>query len=169
MTIAGRSCGNKLKIIVNALTDSYRNFVNGYCTPGNYSYDVNQPRECEGPIGRRHAISKIHLNLIADSESKVRANRDYISFHESVDQYESMLRVPIRQFSAGKWACQKHDQMFTGLDVTRIDLSDQEMLFKAVYRVVLRQNLLHRSRYCAIFENIQSEENWQPCHLSGGL
>ena len=128
--------------------------------PGNYSYDVNQPSESEGPIGQRHAISKIHLKLIADSKFKIRANRDFTSFHESVERYESMQRVSISQFSASKWACQKHDQMFAGLDVNQIDLSDQEILFKAVYRVVLRQNLLHRSRYCAILENIQSEEDW---------
>ena len=128
--------------------------------PGNYSYDVNQPSECEEPIGQRHAISKLHLKLIADSEFKIRANRDTTSFHESVERYESMQRVSISQFSAGKWACQKHDQMFAGLDVNRIDLSDQENLFKAVYRVVLRQNLLHLSRYCAIFENIQRKEDW---------
>ena len=116
---------------------------------------------CEGPIGDRHAISRSHLRLIAEDENKIRANKEIRSFAAWSEQYEELQGVPISRFSAGKWACQKHDAMFAGIDAKRIDLSEQENLFKVVFRVVLRYNHLILARWNAHCMETTTEDGWR--------
>ena len=117
--------------------------------------------KCGGPIGFRHAISETHMRLIADEDHKIRANKEIPGFGEWVDKYEGLRRVPISRFSAGKWSCQTHDEMFHGLDANRIDLSDTENLFKAVYRVVLRQTHLNIARWEAYLRGTETQDGWE--------
>ena len=116
---------------------------------------------CKGPIGYRHAIAKRHLNLIADADNRIRANKDIESFDIWTEQYPELQPVPISRFSAGKWSCQKHDERFAGIDAEHIDLSEPENLFKAVYRVVLRQNHLTAARWSAHWAETETEEGWK--------
>ena len=118
--------------------EHYRQVMNGVCMA---KVGGDSPAEaCEGEVGYRHAISERHLGLIADAKKEIRANKEIGSFAVWSEQYEDLERVPISRFSAGKWACQRHDARFPGIDAKQIDLSDPENLFKAVYRVVLRHN-----------------------------
>ena len=139
--------------------EHYRQVMNGVCMA---RVGGDSPAEaCEGPIGYRHAISERHLRLIADAEKKIRANKEIGSFAVWSEQYEELERVPISRFSAGKWACQRHDARFPGIDAKQIDLSNPENLFKAVYRVVLRHNHLTLARWTAHSRGITTEEGWR--------
>ena len=145
---------------MESLRNEYRRVTNGFCMFGSSNHEDIQTSDCSGEIGQRHAISRRHLRIIADNKNMIRAIKEIGAFDNCLEQYESMQLVPISQFSAGKWLCQKHDQMFAGLDTELIDLSNPENLFKAVYRVVLRQNLLSFARWQAHWVNTQSEEDW---------
>ena len=134
---------------LNDLWEHYRFVANGICMATIRADDEDSTNPCEGPIGHRHAIAKRHLQLIADAESRIRANRESGTFAVWPEQHDDLQRVPISRFSAGKWSCQRHDQRFAGIDSRRIDLSEPENLFKAVYRVVLRQNHLMAARWHA--------------------
>ena len=139
--------------------EHYRQVMNGLCMA---MAGGDSPAEaCEGEIGYRHAISKRHLRLIADAEKKIRANKEIGSFEVWPEQYEELERVPISRFSAGKWACQRHDARFPGIDAKQIDLSNPENLFKAVYRVVLRHNHLTLARWNAHCTGTETEEGWR--------
>ena len=117
---------------------------------------------CEGPIGQRHAIAKRHLRLIAEGNNReIRANKEIGAFEKWSEQYDALQRVAISQFSAGKWSCQKHDERFAGIDAEHIDLSEPENLFKAVYRVVVRQNHLSAARWSAHWGVTRTEEGWE--------
>lgn len=78
-----------------------------------------------------------------------------------MEKYEGLGRVAISRFSAGKWSCQKHDEMFRGIDAKRIDLTDPENLFKAVYRVVLRQTHINTARWTAFCEGTETQDGWE--------
>jgi len=116
---------------------------------------------CKGPIGYRHAIARRHLNLIADADNKIRANKDIDGFDIWPEQYPELQSVPISRFSAGKWSCQKHDERFAGIDAEHIDLSEPDNLFKTVYRIVLRHNHISAARWNAHYEATQTEEGWK--------
>ncbi len=144
---------------LNERKEVYRQIMNGTCMT---QVGGDSPAEgCEGQIGYRHAISERHLRLIADAESKIRANKEIGQFEVWAEQYEELQSVPISRFSAGKWACQKHDARFPGIDAEQIDLSNPENLFKAVYRVVLHQNHLMMARRHAHCTGIETEEGWR--------
>ena len=144
---------------LNDLRERYRQVMNGICMAQGGG---ESPAEaCKGPIGKRHAISRSHLRLIAEDENKIRANKEIGSFEAWSKQHEELQGVPVNQFSAGKWACQRHDAMFTGIDAKRIDLSEPENLFKAVCRVVLRQNHLMLARWNAHCMETTTEEGWR--------
>ena len=137
----------------------YRQVMNGVCMAQGGG---DSPAEaCEGQIGYRHAISERHLRLIADAESKIRANKEIGSFAVWAEQYEYLQPVPISRFSAGKWACQKHDARFPGIDAEQVDLSNPENLFKAVYRVVLHHNHLTLARRIAHCAGTETEKGWR--------
>ncbi len=139
--------------------EHYRQVMNGLCMA---RVGGDSPAEaCEGEIGYRHAISERHLRLIADTEKKIRANKEISSFEVWSEQYEDLEQVPISRFSAGKWACQRHDARFPGIDAKQIDLSNPENLFKAVYRVVLRHNHLTLARWTAHCTGTETEEGWR--------
>ena len=146
---------------LDELRKSYRSLTNGVCMATIRAGDESPTDPCEGPIGYRHAIAKRHLKLIADIENRIRANTEIGSFTVWPEQYDELQRVPISRFSAGKWSCQKHDQRFAGIDAQRIDLSDPENLFKAIYRVVLRQNHLMAARWNAHFTGTETKEGWK--------
>ena len=101
------------------------------------------------------------MALIADDENIIRANKEIGSFEVWSEQYDELQRVPISRFSAGKWACQRHDERFPGVDTKQIDLSDPENLFKAFYRTVLRHSHLSLARWHAHCEGIETEEGWK--------
>lgn len=143
---------------LNELRKHYRTVINGVCMAAIRSGDENPKDLCKGPIGHRHAIAKRHLKLIADSENRIRANREIGSFEAWSEEYDELVPVPISRFSAGRWSCQKHDERFLGIDAERIDLSDPENLFKGVYRVVLRQNHLMLARWNAHFTGTRRED-----------
>ena len=147
------------------LESRYRDIVTKGICIATIRADHESPTEsCEGPIGRRHAIAERHLKLIAertDGGKKIRANKEYQTFTEWSEQYDELQPVPISQFSAGRWSCQRHDEIFAGIDAQHIDLSEPENLFKAVYRVVLRQNHLMLARWNANFMETQTEEGWE--------
>ena len=144
---------------LNERKEIYRQIMNGVCMA---QVGGDSPTEdCEGQIGYRHAISERHLRLIADAEKKIRANKEIGSFEVWAEQYEDLQPVPISRFSAGKWACQKHDARFPGIDAEQIDLSKPENLFKAVYRVVLRQNHLTLARWNAHCAGTETEKGWR--------
>ena len=128
------------------------------------THDEAPTEPCEGKIGRRHAIARRHLKLIAertDGGTKIRANKEYRTFMESSRELEDFQLVPVSQFSAGRWACDTHDKIFAGIDASCIDLSKPENLFKAVYRVVVRQTHLMLARWNANFMGTQTEEGWE--------
>lgn len=144
---------------LNERKEVYRQIMNGTCMT---QVGGDSPAEgCEGQIGYRHVISERHLRLIADAESKIRANKEIGRFEVWAEQYEELQSVPISRFSAGKWACQKHDARFPGIDAEQIDLSNPENLFKAAYRVALHQNHLMMARRHAHSTGIETEEGWR--------
>ena len=146
---------------LDKLQEHYRSVSDGVCMASIRAVDERQVDPCEGPIGNRHAIAKRHLRLIADADSLLRANKEVGSFAVWSQQYDNLQPVPISRFSAGRWSCQKHDQRFQGIDAQRIDLSEPENLFKAVYRVVLRHNHLMLARWNAHFLETETEEGWK--------
>ena len=146
------------------LREHYHTVTKGICMAAIKAVHEAPTESCEGRIGRRHAIAERHLKLIAENRgagNTIRANKDYQSFAEWSGKYDELQPVPISQFSAGKWSCQKHDQRFAGVDAERIDFSDPENLFKAVYRVVLRQNHLMSARWNAHFKGTETDEGQQ--------
>ena len=146
---------------LDGLRHDYRSVIKGMCMATLRLDDESPTDTCEGPIGNRHAIAKRHLQLIADSENRIRANRETGTFAVWPEQYDDLQHVPISQFGAGRWSCQKHDQRFAGIDAQCIDLSEPENLFKAVYRVVLRQNHLTLARWNAHYKGTETEEGWK--------
>ena len=117
---------------------------------------------CGGPIGDRHAIAKRHLQLIAEgSNREIRANKEIGSFEKWSEQHDALQRLSISKFSTGKWSCQRHDERFKGIDDEPIDLSEPENLFKAVYRVVVRQNHLSAARWSAHWEATRTRDGWE--------
>ena len=146
---------------LDELQQQYRAVADGVCM-ARFGYSAaGSTDDCKGPIGRRHAIAKRHLQLIADTKSQIRANKEGDSFADWADQYNDLQLVPISRFAAGKWSCQRHDERFAGIDAQRVDLSKPENLFKAVYRVVLRQSHLMLARWNAVYKGIQSEAGWE--------
>lgn len=144
---------------LNEREEIYRRIMNGVCMT---QVGGDSPAEaCEGQIGYRHAISERHLRLIADTEKKIRANKEIGSFAVWAEQYDELQRVPVSRFSAGKWACQRHDARFPGIDAKQIYLSNPENLFKAVYRVVVRHNHLTLARWTAHCAGIETEQGWR--------
>ena len=101
------------------------------------------------------------MRLIADSENQIRANRETGTFANWSEQYDDLQLLPISRFSAGRWSCQRHDQRFAGIDAEKIDLSEPENLFKAVYRGVIRQNHLMLARWNAHCVGTHTEEGWK--------
>lgn len=132
---------------LNDLSEHYRSVNNGICMATIQLGDEFPTEPCEEPIGYRHAIAKRHLKLIADCKGRIRANRETGTFAKWPEQYDDLQFVQITQFSAGRWSCQRHDERFGCIDAQTIDLSDSESLFKAVYRVVARQNHLMLARW----------------------
>lgn len=145
---------------LNELNERYRAVTDGVCMVAIRSRDERSAGPCKGPIGFRHAIARRHLRLIADDGDRIRANKEVGTFAVWPEKYDDLRLVPISRFSAGKWACQKHDLRFEGIDAERIDLAKPENLFKAVYRVVLRHNHLTLARWNAHFTNTKTEEGW---------
>ena len=138
--------------------------VEGLCMATIGTHDEAPTEPCEGKIGRRHAIARRHLKLIAertDGGTIIRANKEHKTFMESSRELEDLQLVSVSEFSAGRWACDTHDKIFAGIDAPCIDLSKPENLFKAVYRVVVRQTHLMLSRWNAIFMATQMEEGWE--------
>ena len=136
----------------------------GICMATIRTRDEAPTEPCEGKIGRRHAIARTHLKLIAertDGGTEIRANKEYKTFMESSRELEYLQLVSVSEFSAGRWACDTHDKIFAGIDALCIDLSKPENLFKAVYRVVVRQTHLMLARWNAIFMATQMEEGWE--------
>ena len=145
--------------LLGHLREHYRSVINGTCMAA-IGYGDESPRDpCEGPIGNRHAIARRHLKLIGGCDGMVRANKEIGTFDMWPEQYEDLKLVSIRQFSAGKWSCQNHDERFGAIDAKEIDLSEPESLFKAIYRVVVRHNHLVMARWSAFCEVVQSEES----------
>ena len=146
---------------LNDLREHYRSITNGICMANFGAADEGSTDKCEGPIGHRHAIAKRHLQFIADADNRIRANKETGSFAIWPEQYDGLQRVPTSRFTAGRWSCQKHDQRFAGIDAQRIDLSEPENLFKAVYRVVLRHNHLTLARWNAHFRGTETQDGWK--------
>ncbi len=146
---------------LNDLREHYRSVANGICMATIRLGDESFTEPCEGPIGHRHAIAKRHVKLIADVKSQIRANRETGTFAIWPAQYDDLQLVPISRFSAGRWSCQRHDERFEGIDAQQIDLSEPENLFKAVYRVVLRQNHLMLARWNAHVAAARTVEGWE--------
>lgn len=150
---------------LDGLKKTYDRIVaKGICMATIGTHDEAPTEPCEGKIGRRHAIARRHLKLIAertDGGTKIRANKEYKTFMESSRELEDFQLVPVSEFSAGRWACQRHDEIFAEIDAQRIDLSEPENLFKAVYRVVVSQTHLTTARWEAIFMGTQTEEGWE--------
>ena len=114
---------------LNDLRKRYRSVVNGMCMATFRLGDEVLPEPCEGPIGYRHAIARRHLNLIADCDGRIRANRETGTFAIWPERYDSLQLVPVSRISAGRWSCQRHDERFGGIDAQDIDLSEPENLF----------------------------------------
>ena len=132
------------------LLNRFKDVANGACM-ASFTYKGEALADpCDGIVGDRHAIAKNHLRLIADANDRVRANKAIATFDKYAVRYERLQRVPIKQFSAGRWACQKHDERFAGIDASRIDLANPENLFKAVYRAAARHNHLAIARWMAV-------------------
>ena len=130
----------------------------------NATIDCDHESNCEGKVGRRHSISRRHLKLIADkdgSENHIYAIRERRTFFEHTERDAPLPLVSIKEFSAGKWACQKHDKIFENLDEELVDLSIPENLYKYVGRVVFRHNLLMQQRWIPIWEKAQEEHCWK--------
>ena len=146
---------------VDQLQQHYDNVSGGVCMAA-IRYSGTAPADpCEGKIGDRHAIARRHLRLVANTEDRIWANKEIASFEKWPEKYPVLQSVPITQFSAGKWSCQKHDERFAGIDSAQIDLSDSENLFKAIYRAVLRHNHLSMARWTAVHELTRTEEGWR--------
>lgn len=146
---------------LDELREEYRRIVNGVCMAAIRFPTDKTESGCGGSIGSRHSISKNHLKIISDCNGNIRANKEIGTFGNWIEHYRAMQQVPISQFSAGKWSCQKHDERFSEIDRLSIDLSRQENLFKIVYRVVLRHSHLSLARWNANYEAITSEEGWK--------
>ena len=146
---------------LDKLQEHYRVVTNGVCMATVRASNDSLTDPCAGPIGYRHAIARRHLQLITDDGNLVRANKEVGTFAIWPEQYDDLQLVPISRFSAGKWACEKHDQRFAGIDAERIDLAESENLFKAVYRVVLRHNHLMLARWNAHYAATETEEGWE--------
>ena len=146
---------------LDELREEYRRIANGVCMAAIKFPSDKTESGCGGPIGSRHSISKNHLKILSDCDGKIRANKENGTFGNWIENHLALQLVPITQFSAGKWSCQKHDERFAEIDRLSIDLSKQENLFKIVYRVVLRHSHLSLARWNAIFEATKSEEGWQ--------
>ena len=145
---------------LNDLQTHYRSVTKGICMATIRLGGESFTEPCEGPFGFRHAIAKRHLKLIADCNSQIRANRETGTFTKWPERYDDLQLVPISRFSAGRWSCQRHDERFGGIDAQEIDLLEPENLFKAVFRVVLRQNHLMLARWNAYFAMTQTAEGW---------
>ena len=142
------------------LQDRYRVVADGICMAALESNGTINEKDCRGSLGFRHAISRRHLRLIADGDNMILANKEYGSFDAWSDRDEALQRVPVSRFSAGKWSCQKHDERFGGIDAQRVELGNAENLFKAVYRVVLRQCHLSLARWHAFCAETKSGKDW---------
>ena len=146
------------------LREHYRTVTNGICMAAIGAGHDTPTERCQGPIGRRHAIAERHLKLIAEDAgggNMIRANKEYQTFEEWSARHDELQPVPISQFTAEKWSCQRHDERFEGIDRQHIDLSEPENLFKVVYRVVLRQNHLTLARWHAHSVATETDEGWQ--------
>ena len=143
------------------LEEHYQQIACGLCMATVTRSGETRAANCDGPFGNRHAISRSHLRLIADGDSKIRANKEYRSFTVWSEQHDALQPVAISQFSAGKWSCQRHDDRFGGIDAKQIDLSNPENLFKAVFRVVLRQSHLMYARWHAHIKSTKTDEGWE--------
>ena len=144
------------------LRTHYNRWTNaGVCMAAIRMHNEEPAVACEGSIGNRHAIAERHLRLIANSENKIVANKEIGTFDKWTERYPELRPVSVGQFSTGRWACQKHDERFAGIDAEHIDLSNPENLFKAVYRVVVRQNHLSAARWSAHWEASQTKEGWE--------
>lgn len=146
---------------LDELREEYHRISKGVCMAAIKFPSDKTESGCGGPIGSRHSISKNHLKILSDCDGKIRANKEIGEFGSWIENYHALQRVPINQFSAGKWSCQRHDERFAEIDRLCIDLSKQENLFKIVYRVVLRHSHLSLARWNAIYEATKSEEGWQ--------
>ena len=153
------------RIWLDGMKKTYDRIVaKGICMATIRTRDEAPTEPCEGKVGRRHAIARRHLKLIAertDGGTEIRANKEYKTFMESSREPEALQLVPVSEFSAGRWACQRHDERFKGVDAQQIDLSEPENLFKAVYRVVLRHNHLILARWYAHSIATETDEGWQ--------
>ena len=140
------------------LLGQYKKVAAGACV-ASFKYGAGASADpCKGKVGNRHVIAKNHLRLIAEKEDCVRANKDIASFDKFAEQYDRLQLVPIRQFGAGKWACQRHDERFSGIDTLSIDLTNPENRFKAVYRAVARHTHLAMARWMAMDEGMKMVE-----------
>ena len=130
----------------------------------NATLDCDHGSNYEGNVGRRHSISRRHLKLIADkhgSENHIYAIKERRTFFEHAEQDAPLRLVSIKEFSAGNWACQKHDKIFENLDEEQVDLSIRENLYKYVGRVVFHHNLLMQQRWIPIWEKAHEEHCWK--------
>ena len=146
---------------LSELENYYRVATSGKCMVANRTGNGFPVDPCEGPIGLRHAIARRHLQLIADNMSRIRANKEFRTFTVWPERYDDLQPIPISQFSTSKFACQKHDQWFQGIDAEQIDLAEPENLFKVVYRVVLHQCHLMSARWIAHHTATKTEEGWK--------
>ncbi len=146
------------QVLNERLLKRYKEVAGDACM-ASIAYKGEAPADpCEGKIGKRHAIAKNHLRLITVSGDRIRANKAIASFDKFAERYDRLQRVPIRQFSAGNWSCQKHDERFAGIDAPRIDLANLENLFNAVYRAAARHNHLAMARWMAVDDAMKTTE-----------
>lgn len=142
----------------------YSEIEKGYCMLADAARNLRKASRCDERVGRRHSISRLHLKLITDVDhhpDHVLATKENRSFFEHKDHGEQLRLTSIREFSAGRWGCQVHDEMFSPLDEQLIDLSIPENLFKIVCRVVFHHSLLIQLRWIPIWESIQSDSGWE--------
>ena len=146
------------------LNDHYTKIEKGHCILSQTAINSDHANDCEGDIGSRHAISKRHLELIVDDDDcpdHFFATKEKRTFFEHEGRDSCLQPTSRKKFSSGKWACQKHDNIFKSLDAEQIDISEPENSFKAVCRVVFRHNLLMQLRWIPIRECVQTECGWK--------
>ena len=146
------------------LDRDYQLIEKGHCMlSANYG-ESNQVSICNGKIVSCHAISRNQLNLIADNvddPNHIIAVKERRSFLEEANRGNHLQRTSIGKFSAGNWACEKHENDFKNIDCCQIDLSSRENILNTVLRVVCRHNLLMQLRWFPIYKHCQTDLGWQ--------
>ena len=114
------------RFLKGRLDEKHKQMTSDRCTVGK--------NICNQKPIEAHCISRTALSLIAESSKVVGCATGIMKSGYDIDSMPFFSERGIKLFNRGKWACEKHDKIFSPIDDVNIEVNDDRVLFLQMYR-----------------------------------